>query len=373
MTPRSLRAALGHRCLALAAVAALTALAACSSDTEPADSTPQSSLIPAERCAANKAVGTITYLSGFDFAATPGIVDVVMAHSRGYYADLCLDVELRSSFSTANYPLVASNTAQFASAGNYTEIINQSGNGAEFVAVINDGKAPIEALITPAGGATTLEALRGKKIGFKGDIPPSIVAMLAKAGLQRGTDYTEISLDGFDPVAHIRSGVDAFPVYKSNEPWQLQSAGIEFNLFDPATDGIPGSFGIVYTSKGFVTAHPQATADFVRATLRGMADTIVDPAAAVAASVALINAGGNTNFLTEAGETFRLSEDLRLVAASTPAGQPVGVIDPALFDAEYAAYVAAGVWPDGAPADGHYYDADLAASLYDANSTVIWP
>ena len=35
---------------------------------------------------------------------------------------MCLDVDLKASFSTANYPLVAANEAQFASAGSYAEV-----------------------------------------------------------------------------------------------------------------------------------------------------------------------------------------------------------------------------------------------------------
>ena len=38
--------------------------------------------------------GRSRYLSGFDFAATASIVDVVVAEQAGYYDDLCLDVEL---------------------------------------------------------------------------------------------------------------------------------------------------------------------------------------------------------------------------------------------------------------------------------------
>ena len=138
-----------------------------------------------ERCAANKAAGTITYLSSFDFAAAASILDVIVAKEKGYFDDMCLDVELKPGFSTANYPLVAaSDQAQFSSAGNYTEILNYSGEGAEFVAFVDYGKTPIEALITPDGGATELAELKGKTIGVKGDIPPSIVAMLAEAGLE---------------------------------------------------------------------------------------------------------------------------------------------------------------------------------------------
>jgi ABC-type nitrate/sulfonate/bicarbonate transport system substrate-binding protein len=326
-----------------------------------------------ERCAANEAAGKITYLSSFDFAAAASIVDVVVAEQSGYFDDLCLDVDLTPSFSTANYPLVASNEAQFSSAGNYTEILNNTGEGAEFVAFINYGKTPIEALITPEGGAAELSELEGKTIGVKGDIPPSIVALLASAGLSRGTDYDEVQLDGFDPQAHLATGIDALPVYKSNEPGQLDAAGISYNLFDPTEEDIPGTFGLLYTSASFYEENPTAAEDFARAALKGMEDAIADPEAAVAMSVEMIDAAGNENFLTQEGELFRWQAELAEVLRGTPEGEPVGLIDPALFAAEYAAYVEAGVWPEGAPEDTMPFDAALAAGLYDADGKVIWP
>ncbi len=78
---------------------------------------------PAERCAANEAAGTITFLTGFDYAAASSIVDVIAADDAGYYDDLCLDVEIRPGFSSGNYPQVASGTAQFASGGSFSEIV----------------------------------------------------------------------------------------------------------------------------------------------------------------------------------------------------------------------------------------------------------
>lgn len=329
--------------------------------------------ISAARCEANKAAGKITYLSSFDYAASASIIDVVVAEEKGYFDTMCLDVELKAGFSTTNYPLVAANEAQFSSAGNYSEILNFSVDGAEFLALANYGKAPIEALVTPDGGATDLADLKGTTIGIKGDLPPSLVAMLADAGLSRGTDYKEALLDGFDPVAQLASGIDALPVYKSNEPGQLDAAGVEYTLFDPATSGTPGTFGLIYTSKSFAADHPTAVADFTRAALKGMEDAIADPAAAVAISVSKINAAGNAFFLSEAGETFRWNAEIAVVKASTPAGQPVGAIDPAVFANEYATYVESGVWPKGAPDDTMPYDAELVLSLYGADGAVIWP
>ena len=49
---------------------------------------------PADRCEANKAAGTITYLSSFDFSASASIVDVLVAKQKGYFDDLCLDVKV---------------------------------------------------------------------------------------------------------------------------------------------------------------------------------------------------------------------------------------------------------------------------------------
>lgn len=337
------------------------------------DDTSTGDTISEERCAENEAAGTITYLSSFDFAAAAGIVDVVVADANGYFEALCLDVDLVPSFSTANYTLIAAGEGQFSAAGSYTEILNNTAEGAEFRALVDYGKTPIEALITPDGGATTLEELEGGTVGVKGDLPPSVVAMLAGAGLQRGSGYDEVLLDGFDPLVHLESGIDALPVYKSNEPGQLDAQGVAYNIFDPVDFDIPGTFGILYTSASFAEEHPTAVEDFIRASLQGMADAIADPEAAAQVAFEAIEAAGNQNFLVLEGETFRWQAEMAEVIAGTPEGEPVGLIDPDLFQAEYDAYVEAGVWPDDAPEYGEYFDADLAASLYDDNGEVIWP
>ncbi|MEJ7721944.1 MAG: hypothetical protein WKF58_16625 [Ilumatobacteraceae bacterium] len=106
------------RRLTAALVVAATVLAACSGDDQPdssgAGSEPASGsdvvageAFPESRCEANRAAGTITYLSGFDFAAAAGIVEVLVADDRGYYEELCLDVEITPSLSTDNDELVA--------------------------------------------------------------------------------------------------------------------------------------------------------------------------------------------------------------------------------------------------------------------------
>jgi ABC-type nitrate/sulfonate/bicarbonate transport system substrate-binding protein len=330
--------------------------------------------IPPARCAANKAAGRITYLSGFDFSASASIVEVIVAQQKGYFEKMCLDVDLKASFSTANYPLVAANEAQFASAGSYAEIADyDQANDAGLVVVAIDGKTAIDSLIVKEGEGAALTDLKGKTIGVKGKLPPSIKAMLAKAGMVEGKDYTTVGIEGFDPLVHIKlPGLAGFPGYKSNEPGTLERAGIPFTLFDPSKDGIPGSFGVIYTNAGFLTEHPTAAQDFVRASMRGMEDALADPKAAAQAAVDLINANGNKNFLSPEGEQFRWTPESGLVAQFTPTGQPVGLIDPADLQSQIDAYDAVGIFTEKPTIDGTY-DASLIAGVYGPDGKVVWP
>ena len=331
--------------------------------------------IPDARCEANRAAGTISYLTGFDYAATASIVDVLVADVKGYFDELCLDVDVAASFSTANYPLVAANDAQFSSSGSFSELASFSAvNDADLVALAVEGRVAIDSLMVRPG-YDSLEALAGTTIGVKGKLPPSIAAMLAEVGLVEGTDFDTLLLDGFSPIAHFEvDGISAVPGWKSNEPGVLERAGVPFTLYDPADYDIPGSFGVIYTNRTFLDEHPTATADFMRAAMRGLADAIADPAEAAAIAVELINGNGNPNFLSPEGEAFRWATDAQLISDTTPADSLPGVPDPEQLAAEIATYDEVGVYGSaGAPSVDGRYDPDLVAGLYDADGSVIWP
>lgn len=330
---------------------------------------------PADRCAANKAAGPILYLSSFDFAASASIVDVLVAESKGYYEAMCLDVQLKASFSVDNYPLIAANEAQFSSGGSFSEMADFAGaNDAGFVALAVEGRTGIDALIVKEGAITSLADIEGGKIGVKGAITPSVKAMLAKEGLTEGTDYQTVLLDGFDPKVHIEvPDIVGFPGYKSNEPLQLEAAGAKFRMYDPSDYDIPGSFGIIYTNRTFLQQFPSAAQDFMRATMKGLADAIADPAAAAAIAVEAINANGNTMFLSPEGETARWKVESRLVgdaaSAATPAGLPL--LD--LLQAEVDTYAGIGLFADGKPTVADLADPSVLADCYDDAGAVIWP
>ena len=387
------------RSLIVLAVCAATALAACGSDEPTADSTtpapdtvveasvpatiagPDLDVVagepfPAARCEANKAAGTITYLTGFDFAAAASIVDILVADSKGYYADLCLDVDIRPSFSTANYPLIADNTAQFASGGSFSEVVAYAvANEAGFVVTAVEGRTAIDTLIVKPGVAAELADLAGTTIGVKGKLPTSIEAMLLGAGLTESVDFDTVLLDGFDPTQHIAiPTIVGFPGYKSNEPGALMRAGIGLQTFDPIDYGVPGSFGAIYTNDTFIAEHPTAAEDFMRATMLGLGDALSDPEGAANIAIDLVNANGNPNFLSPEGEVFRWTTDSELIVETTPEGTGFGVPDETTLQAELDAYAAVGLFGDTATPDAaSRLGNDIIAAIYDADGTVIWP
>jgi ABC-type nitrate/sulfonate/bicarbonate transport system substrate-binding protein len=384
------------RHLTALASATVLLLAACGSDDPTSASTPETEAgtavaatnaatdiaviagepFPDARCAANEAAGTITYLTGFDFAAAASIVEIIAAEAAGYYTDLCLDVDIKASFSVANYPLIADNTAQFASGGSFSEVAAFAmANDADFVVTAVEGRTAIETLIVKAGQAAELGDLAGSTIGVKGKLPPSIEAMMLTAGLTEGDDFKTVLLDGFDPTQHIAiPTIVGFPGFKSNEPGGLNRAGIGFQTFDPLDFNIPGSFGAIYTNQIFIAEHPTAAEDFMRATMRGLADSLADPIATANIAVEKVNANGNPNFLSPEGEVFRWETDAELIIDTTPEGVAFGVPDATMLQAELDAYGAVGLFgdnqtPDAASRLGN----DIIASVYDVNGMVIWP
>jgi ABC-type nitrate/sulfonate/bicarbonate transport system substrate-binding protein len=330
---------------------------------------------PAERCKANEAAGTITYLSGFDFAATASIVEVLVAKQKGYFDDLCLDVDVKPSFSTDNYPLIAANEAQISSGGSFSEVVDYAGrNEAGFIALSVDGRTGIDALIVKAGQTNELADLKGKMIGVKGAITPSVAAMLKQAGLTEGDDYKTVLLDGFDPKVHIAiPDIAGFPGYKSSEPPQLEAAGIPFKLYDPAAYSIPGSFGVLYTNSTFLDDFPTAAEDFMRAAMKGLADALADPTGAAQIAVDMINANGNAQHLSPDGEIARWGVESKLITDSTASDLPIGVPDTKLLDQEVTTYAGIGLFDGKVPDISTVVDTSLALSLYDSVGKVIWP
>ena len=330
-----------RQALAAALVALGLSAGACSSDAaDPAPDT-SSRAIPTERCNANKAAGTITFLTSFDYAAAASIIDVVAAADQGYFEQLCLDVTLQAGFSSSNVQLVSTDTAQMTSLGSFSEVAVANAKGAGLVAVGVEGYTSIEELLVEKAAAITdLKQLEGRSMGIKGAIPYSLRAMLASKGVDE-KKIKQIEVD-FNPVVLFQTEIVALPVYKSNEPGQLDAQGYagKYDVYDPRDAKIPASFAVFTTSKAFADAHPTAVADFLRASLKGFEYAAANPDKAVAAT---LKRSDPNLFLNADGEAFRWRTELDLVRTSTPKGSPVGAVDRAALQAELDTLVSLGV------------------------------
>ena len=218
---------------------------------------------PEARCAANEAAGTISYLTGFDYAATASIIDVLVADAQGLLRRP-LPRRRRSppSFSTANYPLVAAERRPVLVGGLVQRARHRSptANDADLVALAVEGRVAIDSLMVKPEIADDLDELAGTTIGVKGKLPPSIAAMLAEVGLVEGTDYRDRAARRLRPGRPLRdrAASSAFPARRATSPARSSGPASPFDLYDPADYGIPGSFGVIYTNRTFLDEHPTA-------------------------------------------------------------------------------------------------------------------
>jgi ABC-type nitrate/sulfonate/bicarbonate transport system substrate-binding protein len=350
------------------------ALAACSDDDAPAASTPDDEAVPAlasvdpERCEANRAAGQIVFSTGFDFGAAVSILDVVAADAQGFYDDLCLDVRVQPGFSVANVGLLSTNQVQFAGVGSFSEVAVANASGADIAAVIVYGKTSIEALLVEDDSSITeLADLPSAPMGVKGGMPYAIRAMLAEAGVDED-EITQIEVD-FNPVLLFETEIESLPVYKSNEPRQLDDQGYRYRSFDPGDFDIPASFGVIAANRAFTQAHPTVAADFVRATLRGFWFGVEDPEAAVAAS---LERSDPDLFFSSESEEFRWATERDLVLESTPDGEPVGAMSLDRLSAEVANLERLGVLEPGAVDVAASFDNSFVEDVHDGTE-LVWP
>lgn len=330
--------------------------------------------IPTERCAANQEAGTITFLTGSDLAAAAANIDVIEAEAAGYFDDLCLDVDIQSSEAGANYELVASGAAQFASGNSFSEVVAfAAANDADLLAATVEGRTTLDTLIVRAGDATELSDLADTRIGVADQLPPSIDLMLRNAGLTGGESFQTVQLTDADPVAHFELDLQAISGTKSGDVGAFERAGVGVQIFDPLDAGIPGSFGVLFTSAEFTASHPTAAQDFIRAAMRGLADAVADPSNAAAEAVDLNGTNPNATPLSIDAETFRWETEASLILEGTPEGMGLGVPDLVGLQAEVDAYAAIGLFGDGpTPLVDDYLALDLATGVYD-DSVLAWP
>ncbi|UFS58884.1 ABC transporter substrate-binding protein [Subtercola endophyticus] len=349
------------------AATALTLSGCSSSASGPVSSSAPASgsAISAERCAQNKAAGTINYITGYQYQASASILDVLAAKQLGYFDALCLDVQIQpgTGDTAANAQLVAAGTAQLTDLGGDADLLRSQANGVDVTGIATYGQVPIATLMTMPS-ITNLKQLDGTTLGQKGQLPPEIQTMLVDAGVDLGS-ITQVVV-GYDPTILPRGQVQSLTGYKSNEPLTLKADGTDVTQWNPEDYGIPGTFGTVAANPAFITANPTATEDFLRASFHAYDYCLTNAAECVGYAGALSGAGYDVDHNVQVWQT-----ETGLVTKSQPAGTPLGSLNSDLMAKEITFLVSSGVLPS-APDPAKATDSSFLKAIYNGTD-LIWP
>jgi NitT/TauT family transport system substrate-binding protein len=119
-----------------------------------------------------------------------------------------------------------------------------------------------------------LEQLEGKKIGFfYGHISTDVLHnLLHKSNIK----YTEVDV-GFDYNQLIAGQIDAEWAFTVTAGLDLPAKGVEINIISPSDYGIVTQGYTIFATDNTIKAQPDAVLRFLRATLRGIKDTVENP------------------------------------------------------------------------------------------------
>ncbi|MFQ5581703.1 MAG: ABC transporter substrate-binding protein [Mariprofundaceae bacterium] len=109
--------------------------------------------------------------------------------------------------------------------------------------------------------------LRGRRVMLqKGFLTIEVLAVLQHFGIH-SQDFNRQLIGSIDDLIEDRT--DAFPGYSTNEGFRLEQHGIPFRTFRPMDYGIDFYGDTLVTTGSEVNNHPERTAAFRRATLKG--------------------------------------------------------------------------------------------------------
>jgi NitT/TauT family transport system substrate-binding protein len=324
------------------------------------------SLLNASQCAANKAAGTITYVSPFGFDASAGIIDVFAAEKLGYFADMCLNVGFVTNAFDTN-ELVSSGKAQVTNEGSAADTLEAIAGGAHIVGIETAGDTSDYAIITEKS-ITSLKELDGKTLGYYTILPVVLREMLSAAGAKIST-ITLIADTNYNPTQVVQGTLQGLQAYQSNQVITLKAAKVPFNEYTPQQFKIAGTYNVMTVNATFLSEHRQAVADFMRADLHALHYCIKHPAKCVGIEGAYAKAAGAQFVTAHEDAVWTLERNLTL-SSSLP-GKGLGVQTYADWKPESTALLTYGVTAT-VPKLASSEDVSLVANLY-KGKTLIWP
>ncbi len=190
-----------------------------------------------------------------------------MALQQGYFKAAGLNVEILDVTDNADtVAAVVAGLADFGVSGSGLLVERSLGRPVVAIAAIFQ-EDPAVLIALKSSGINSLNDLAGRRVmlapGYK-SLP--LVAMLDQENLLAKITRLETS---FDYHSLLRHETDLFNAYLSNEPYLLESQGIEINVFDPRDADIHFYGDVLFTSESFAEKYPETVGRFRQAVIKG--------------------------------------------------------------------------------------------------------
>ncbi len=215
------------------------------------------------------------------YIADPQYAPFYVAVDKGYYAAEGLAIEFDYSFETDGMALVGANELPFAIVSG-EQVVLARAQGIPVVYVLEwFQRYPIAIVSKSSANIRTPADLVGRSVGLPGFFGASYVGYV---GLLQANGLSETDINandiGFNQVESlITDQSEAVVGYANNEPVQLAARGEPVNVLYVADYVDMVANGII-TNEETIANNPVLVQGFVRATLRGLVDTLDAPAAA---------------------------------------------------------------------------------------------
>ncbi len=238
-------------------------------------------LITAACSAAEEPQETVVINLPMGYIPDPQYAPFYVAVEKGYFAEEGLDVTFDYSFETDGMALVGAGERPFAIVSGEQVILARAQDLPVVYVLEWFQKYPIAVISKSEAGIQTPQDLAGRTVGLPGFFGASYVGYL---GLLEANDLTQEEVNasdiGFTQVESLLNDqAEAVIGYANNEPIQLSGRGEDIKVLY-VSDYIDMVANGIITNEKTIADNPELVAGFVRAVLRGLADTLADPDAA---------------------------------------------------------------------------------------------
>jgi len=192
-----------------------------------------------------------------------------MAIEKGFYRDVGLDVDIREmDKDTAMFDTLSQGSGYYAIADTGALLAHAKGVPIKALAAIIQ-YSPLALMVKEDSPIQTFADLKGKRVMMVPDLNSGLALALRRAGLtMQDFEFQESSYrlnDLFD------GKTDAFSVYTTNQPYELDKLGIPYRLLYPKDVGVEFYGDLLVTSEEEINQYPHRVESFLQASLAGWA------------------------------------------------------------------------------------------------------